>query len=261
MVVVIGKLSHFGVYGKVFTGKDRLLSKLLLLSFCADGMHVAVEPFVSSPSPIPRPSSQAGVPLPQHGQPVPLLLAVARWSSARGWPGGHQLCAGSYLTTQDAETRQRVFCHSQAGPSWHVPISQLTITIAKNLSAAEGLKEASLINAITQTCLSHVSYLIPSQEKRHSSGHCLCLSGRDIQVPQGILLESRVALLCPGWQLRLGCSCSSRIQSIFLPGSDFIAGRALGAIQTSQAAFAAGRGSLPACPWHCVCPRGASALW
>lgn len=151
--------------------------------------------------------------------------------------------------------QRSVFCHSQAGPSWHVAISQLTITIAKNLSGAEGLKEASLINAITQTCLSHVSYLIPSQEERHSSGHCLCLSERDIQVPQGILLESRVALLCPGWQLILGFSYSSRIQSIFLPGSDFIAGRALAAIQTSQAAFAAGCGSLPACPWHCVCPQ------
>lgn len=52
MVVVIGKLSHVGVYGKVFTGKDWLVSKLHLLSFCADGTHVAVEPSVSSPYPV-----------------------------------------------------------------------------------------------------------------------------------------------------------------------------------------------------------------
>lgn len=71
-------------------------------------------------------------------------------------------------------------------------ISQLTATIIKNLSAAEGLKEASLINAITQTCLSHVSYLIPAQEKRHSSGHCFCLSERDIPVP-------RASSLNPEW--------------------------------------------------------------
>jgi len=82
-------------------------------------------------------------------------------------------------------------------------ISQLTRTIIRNLSAAEGLKEASLINAITQMCLSHVSYLIPAQEKRHSSGHCFCLSERDTQVPQASS-ESRVALLCTGWQLVLG---------------------------------------------------------
>lgn len=68
-------------------------------------------------------------------------------------------------------------------------ISQLTITIIKNLSAAEGLKEASLINAITQTCLSHVSCLIPSQENRHSSGHCFCLSERDSRVPQASSLN------------------------------------------------------------------------
>lgn len=68
-------------------------------------------------------------------------------------------------------------------------VSQLTITVIRNLNAAEGLKEASLINAITQTCLSHVSYLIPSQEKRHSSGHCFCLSERDIQVPQASSLN------------------------------------------------------------------------
>lgn len=66
-------------------------------------------------------------------------------------------------------------------------ISQLIII--KNLSAAEGLKEASLINAIIQTCLSYVSYLILAQEKRHSSGHCFCLSERDIQVPQASSLN------------------------------------------------------------------------
>lgn len=60
----------------------------------------------------------------------------------------------------------------------------MTAAGAQSLGAAERLKEASLINAITQTCLSHVSYLIPPQEKRHSSGHCFCLSQRDIPVPQ-----------------------------------------------------------------------------
>lgn len=63
-----------------------------------------------------------------------------------------------------------------------------------------------------------------------------------------------MALLCPGWQLITGLwiplknSSSSRSESRFLPGSDFIAGRALADIQTSQAAFIAGCGSLPARP-------------
>lgn len=74
MVVVIGKLSHVGVYGKVFTVKNWLVSKLHLLSFCVDGTHVAVEPSVSSPYPVHGPSSQAGVPLLQHGQPCPCCL-------------------------------------------------------------------------------------------------------------------------------------------------------------------------------------------
>lgn len=51
-----------------------------------------------------------------------------------------------------------------------------------------------------------------------------------------------------GLQIPLKNSYSSRTESIFLPGSDFIAGRALAAIQTSQAAFAAGCGCPPACP-------------
>ena len=78
MVVVIGKLSHFGVYGKVFTGKDWMVSKLHLLSFCFDGTHVAVGPSVSSLYPIHSPSFQVGIPLLQCGQPMPLLFAVVR---------------------------------------------------------------------------------------------------------------------------------------------------------------------------------------
>lgn len=51
-----------------------------------------------------------------------------------------------------------------------------------------------------------------------------------------------------GLQIPLKDSYSSRTESILLPGSDFIAGRALAAIQTSQAAFIAAYGSLPVCP-------------
>lgn len=56
VVVVIGKLSHFGVYGKVFTVKDWTVNKLHLLSFCFDGTHVAVGPSYSSLSTIRSPS-------------------------------------------------------------------------------------------------------------------------------------------------------------------------------------------------------------
>lgn len=78
MVVVIGKLSHFGVYGKVFMGKDWMVSQLHLLSFCFDGTHVAVGPSVSSLYPIHSPSFQAGILLLQPGQPMSLLFAVGR---------------------------------------------------------------------------------------------------------------------------------------------------------------------------------------
>lgn len=78
MVVVVGKRSHFGVYGKVFTGKDWIVSKLHLLSFCLDGTHFAVGPSVSSLYPVRSPSFQAAVLLLQRGEPVPLLFAAAR---------------------------------------------------------------------------------------------------------------------------------------------------------------------------------------
>jgi len=119
-VVVVGKLSHFGVYGKVFTGKDCMVSKPHLLSFCFDGTRVAVGPSVSSLYPVHSPPFQAGIPLLQRGQPVPLLFAVARWSIAWVWPGGPRLWGGSCFATQDAETTQCVFCSSQARPSWRV---------------------------------------------------------------------------------------------------------------------------------------------
>lgn len=51
-----------------------------------------------------------------------------------------------------------------------------------------------------------------------------------------------------GLQIPLKNSYSSRTESMLLPGSDSIAGRALAAIQTSQAAVTAGCGSLPARP-------------
>lgn len=66
IAAVIGKLSHFGVCGKVFSGKDWMVSKLHLLSFCSDGTHVAVGFCVSSLNP------SHGISVLQQGQAVPL---------------------------------------------------------------------------------------------------------------------------------------------------------------------------------------------
>lgn len=83
IVAVIGKLSH---YGKVFTGKDWMVSKLHLLSFCSDGTHVAVGLCVSSLNPFPwHPSGAAGT-----GSALP--FAAARSGLAPPfWPGNHHL--------------------------------------------------------------------------------------------------------------------------------------------------------------------------
>lgn len=177
IVAVTGKLSHFGVYGKVFTGEDWMVSKLHLLSFCSDGTHVAVGLCVSSLNPFPWHPSRAA------GTGSALLFSAARSGLNPPFcPGNHHL-----ISPQDTGMVQGVFGSSQAG--W---MGGMTAAGAQSLSSAEGLKAASLINAITQTCLSHVSSLIPSQEKRHSSGHCFCLSQRDIPVP-------RASSLNPQW--------------------------------------------------------------
>lgn len=161
-VAVIGKLSHFGVFGEVFSGKGWIVRKLHLLAFCSGGMHVAVGLCASSLNP------SHGIPVLQQGQAVPFCSGLA-WSllSEQGTIPGFPLCPQVAGMVQG--------CLAAAG--------------AQSSSAAEGLKEASLINAITQTCLSHVSYLIPPQEKRHSSGHCFWLSQRDIPVPQASSLD------------------------------------------------------------------------
>lgn len=82
MVVVIGKVSHFGVYGKVFTGQDWVVSKLHLLSFCFDGAHVAGGTFSFIPPPHPLSVLQAGVPLVQLDSPCPCSLL----QQGRAWP-------------------------------------------------------------------------------------------------------------------------------------------------------------------------------
>lgn len=231
IVAVIGKLSHFGVCGKVFTGKGWMVSKLHLLSFCSDGTHVAVGLCVSSLSPF------CGIPA---GKAVPscLLQPALAWT----------LLSGQGITIWVA-----TFSPGHWAGAGFVWMWGLRAAGAQSLSAAEGLKEASLINAITQTCSSHVSYLIPSQEKRHSSGHCFCLSQRDIPVPQASSLHP-LWLFCalggnqywPSDSSEEQLSLQDRGNSV--PGRDFIAGRALAAMQTSQAAGTAGCGSLPGCP-------------
>lgn len=62
-IAVVGKLSLFGVYREVFTGKGWMVRKLHLLSFCSGGTHVGL--CVSSLNP------SHGIPVLQQGQAVP----------------------------------------------------------------------------------------------------------------------------------------------------------------------------------------------
>lgn len=127
---------------------------------------------------------------------------------------------------------------SQAGSVWAAG--------AQGLSAAEGWKEASPINAITQTCLSRVSCLIAPQEKGNSSGHCFCLSQR-YPSASGVLSASTGAPLCPniGLQVPLRSVIPAGGRGC-VPGRDF-------SWQSPQSSQAAGTASLPGAP-GCFCP-------
>ncbi|XP_039938250.1 protein yippee-like 2 isoform X1 [Hirundo rustica] len=131
IAAVIGRLSLCGVYRGVFTGKDWMVRKFHLLCFCSGGTRAAAGLCVSS----------RGVPAPlQQGQAVPSCLAQpgVAWHLPSGQgitisvpalppepPGWCRACLGA--ASQQQDTR-----------SW---------------SAAEGLKEASLINAINTNML------------------------------------------------------------------------------------------------------------
>lgn len=89
MVVVTGRRSPFGVYGKGFTGEAWMASRLHLLSF---------SPPVPLPRPPASPPSRLG-PLLQRAVPVPPLLPCLLCSRAgpclapSSCPGGAQPCA------------------------------------------------------------------------------------------------------------------------------------------------------------------------
>lgn len=156
MVVFIGKLTLFGVYGKVFTGRAGWLAGFICFH-SALMTHMFLGDLLFHPIPIQSPRAVRA-----------LLSRAASWDVVWVWPlspalGGSGLHAVP-ISHPGAEPMLPAPWSCQASPAWCVGISQLTATI-KGLRAAERLKEAPLTNAITQTYLSHVSYLIPSQEQ------------------------------------------------------------------------------------------------
>jgi len=165
-----------------------MASRLHLLSFCFDGTLVPGGPPVSSHT-HPQPVGCQGPAV--QGSKVGCCVSLASVPCSEGAVGFVLLP----FPTQGAETMLPTPRSCQASPAWHAGINQLTATI-RGLRAAERLKEASLTNAITQTYLSRVSYLIPSQEKRHSLGHCFCLSERDTRVPQASIPAAPECLFC-----------------------------------------------------------------
>lgn len=178
MVVVIGKLSHCGVYGKVFTGKDWMVSKLHLLSFCFDGTHVAVGPSVYPQSILPGwcPSSAAwtaDAPAVRCGMVERALQGSGLDSSF--CPGGHQLCVSPYFATQDAETTRCVFCSSQARPSWHVGYQLADSNNNKELECCRRIKR-SFSNKCNYTNMLEPCVLFNSCPRREAFLRALLLS-------------------------------------------------------------------------------------
>lgn len=208
MVVFIGKLILFGVYGKVFTGRAGWLAGFICFH-SALMTHMFLGDLLFHPIPIHSPRAARA-----------LLFRAASLCVMWVWPLSPALGGGSGLRAvpishPGAEPMLPAPQSYQASPAWCAGISQLIATI-RGLRAAERLKEAPLTNAITQTYLSHVSYLIPSQEKRHSSRHCFCLSERDILVPQASIPSASECLFSAlggnnvGLQTQLKSSFSSR---------------------------------------------------
>lgn len=273
MVVVIGKLSHFGVYGKVFAGKAWMVSKLHLLSFCFDDTHAAVGPPVSSLLPHPRsilPGCYASSAARTAKAPavcrskVEHCLGLA-WTLLSGLGGISLVCVP---TLPHRRLKQCSVCFVAVRLDlvgvWG--ISQLTITIIKNFERCRRIKR-SFSNKCNYKNMLEPCVLFNSCPRKEAFLRALLLSEwRRYPSASGVLSESRVALLCPGWQLILGLGFLWRtvippgLTQYFLPGSDFIAGRALAARPHRQLSLL----DMSPClhgPWCLFAHRGASVPW
>lgn len=181
-VAVVGKLSLFGVYREVFTGKDWMVRKLHLLSFCSGGTHVGL--CVSSLNP------SHGIPVLQQGQAVPCCFCS-------------QVCLGlSFLSRESSFVFpfpppqapgmvQGVFGSSQAALVWAMTELERCRRIKRSFS-----------NKCNYTNMLEPCVLFNSSPRKFLRALLLCESKRYPSASGILWIHS--GSLCPGWQLILG---------------------------------------------------------